>query len=62
MGGPLTNWVTVAAQGRTLTFEYQLQGAGGRYRLAGPVDRSKPPQVAIYQNGKEVGSGNFEFG
>jgi len=62
MGGPLTNWVTVATQGRTLTFEYQLQGAGGRYRLAGPVDRSKPPQVAIYQNGKEVGSGNFEFG
>jgi hypothetical protein len=62
MGGPLTNWVTVAAQGRTLNFEYQLQGAGGRYRLAGPVDRSKPPQVAICQNGKEVGSGKFEFG
>ncbi len=57
MGGPLTNWVTVADQGRTLTFEYQLQGAGGRYRLAGPVDRSQPPQVAIHQNGKEVGSG-----
>jgi hypothetical protein len=54
--------VTVAAQGRTLNFEYQLQGAGGRYRLAGPVDRSKPPQVAINQNGKEVGSGKFEFG
>jgi len=35
MGGPLTNWVTVADQGRTLTFDYQLQGAGGRYRLAG---------------------------
>ena len=62
MGGPLTNWVSVAAQGRTLNFEYQLQGAGGRYRLAGPVDRSKPPQVAIYQKGTEVGSGNFEFG
>lgn len=62
IGGPLTNWVTVAAQGRTLNFEYQLQGAGGRYRLAGPVDRSKPPQVAINQNGKEVGSGKFEFG
>ena len=62
MGGPLTNWVSVAAQGRTLTFEYQLQGAGGRYRLVGPVDRSKPPEMAIYQNGKEVGSGKFEFG
>lgn len=44
MGGPLTNWVAVAAQSRNLTFEYQLQGAGGRYRLAGPVDRSKPPR------------------
>ena len=62
MGGPLTNWVTVAVQGRTLTFEYRLQGAGGRYRLAGPLDRSKPPQVTMYQNSKEVGSGKFEFG
>ena len=62
MGGPLTNWVTVAARGRTLTFEYRLLGAGGRYRLAGAVDRSKPPQVAIYQNGKVVASGKFEFG
>jgi hypothetical protein len=62
MGGPLTNWVTVEKRGRTLTLEYQMLGAGGRYRLSGPVDRTKPPQVAIYQNGKPVGSGKFEFG
>lgn len=62
MGGPLTNWVTVEKRGRTLSCEYQLLGAGGRYRLSGPVDRSKPPQVAIYQKGKPVGSGKFEFG
>jgi len=62
MGGPLTNWVAVQNQGRTLAFEYQLQGAGGRYRLAGPVDRTKPPELAIYQNGKPVGSGKFEYG
>ena len=62
MGGPLTNWVAVQNQGRALIFDYQLQGAGGRYRLAGPVDRSKPPELAIYQNGKPVGSGKFEYG
>ncbi len=62
MGGPLTNWVAVQNQGRALIFDYQLQGAGGRYRLAGPVDRSKPPELAIYQKGKPVGSGKFEYG
>jgi hypothetical protein len=62
IGGPLTNWVAVQNQGRTLTFEYQLQGAGGRYRLSGPVDRSKPPEVAISREGKSVDSGKFEFG
>ena len=62
MGGPLTNWVTVARRGSTLTFEYALLGAGGRYRLAGPQDRSKPPQVAIYRDGKPVTTGRFEYG
>jgi hypothetical protein len=61
-GGPLTNSVTVENQGRILSIEYQMLGAGGRYRLAGPVDRTKPPEVAIYQNGKKVGSGKFEYG
>ncbi len=62
MGGPLTNWVTVEQRGRTLAFDYELRGAGGRYRLAGPVDRSKPPQLAIHQNGKPVGAGKLEYG
>jgi hypothetical protein len=62
IGGPLTNWVTVAKHGRTLSFDYELRGAGGRYRLAGPVDRSKPPQLAIHQNGKPVGAGKLEYG
>jgi hypothetical protein len=62
MGGPLTNWVTVQSRGGTLAFDYELRGAGGRYRLAGPADRSKPPQLAIYQNGKPVGAGKLEYG
>jgi precorrin-6B methylase 1 len=61
-GGPLTNWVTVDNQGRSLSFEYQMRGDGGRYRLIGTEDRTKPPEVAIYQKGKKVGSGRFEYG
>ena len=61
-GGPLTNWVAVENQGRSLSFEYQMQGDGGRYRLIGSEDRTKPPEVAIYQKGKQVGSGKFEYG
>jgi hypothetical protein len=61
-GGPLTNWVSVENQGHTLALEYQMQGDGGRYRLMGPEDRTKAPEVAIYQKGKKVGSGRFEYG
>jgi len=60
-GGPLTNSVTVRKRGRTLTFDYELLGAGGRYQLL-TTERAKPPQLAIYQSGKRVASGTFEFG
>jgi hypothetical protein len=62
MGGPLTNWVAAASHDFTLAFDYELRGAGGRYRLAGPVDQSHPPELAIYQNGKQVGGGRFQYG
>jgi hypothetical protein len=62
MGGPLTNSVTVVKRGRTLSLDYQLLGAGGGYRLAGPVDRTKPPQFTIYQGGKTIASGYFAYG
>jgi hypothetical protein len=52
----------VENQGHTLALEYQMQGDGGRYRLMGPEDRTKAPEVAIYQKGKKVGSGRFEYG
>jgi len=62
MGGPLTNSLAVTKHGRTLSFQYELKGEGGRYRLAGPVDQSNPPQVVISQHGKPVGEGRFQYG
>jgi hypothetical protein len=62
IGGPLTNSVSVKQEGRTLSFDYQLQGAGGRYRLAGPINQSHPPQLTIYQKGQAVGDANFQYG
>lgn len=60
IGGPLTNTVSVSRQGRDLNLGYQLLGAGGEvYQLAGA---RKNPQFAIYQGGKQVASGKFEFG
>lgn len=62
VGGPLTNSVSVTRHGSDLRLNYQLLGAGGQtYQLAN-VDRSKPPEFAIYHDGTKLASGNFEFG
>jgi hypothetical protein len=62
VGGPLTNSVITTRQGDVLRLNYQLIGAGGEtYQLA-VVDRSKPPEFAIYKGHRQVASGNFEFG
>jgi hypothetical protein len=61
-GGPLTNSVAVRQQGRLLVLDYSLVGAdGSRYRLL-RQDRTKPPRFTIYGGGKELDSGQFEFG
>jgi hypothetical protein len=61
-GGPLTNSVTASRQGADLHLDYLLVGAGGgTYQLA-KQDTSKPPQFAVYQGDKKIGSGDFEFG
>ncbi len=61
-GGPLTNSLTIGRQGRSLSLSYQLLGAdGAAYKLA-REDRSKPPQFAVYQDGKRIASGSFQFG
>jgi len=62
IGGPLTNSVAVSRHGSDLRLDYRLLGAGGqRYQLAS-LDRSHPPEFAIYHAGKKIGAGNFEFG
>jgi hypothetical protein len=61
VGGPLTNSVSINRQGRKLALNYQLVGAGGAYQMVGQ-DRSHPPEFAVYQGDKKVGSGKFEFG
>ena len=60
-GGPLTNSVTVSRQGRKLSLNYQLVGAGGAYQLVNQ-DRLHAPEFTVYQGDKKVASGKFEFG
>ena len=60
-GGPLTNSVLLVRQGRKLSLNYQLAGAGGAYQLVNQ-DRMHPPEFAVYQGDKKVASGKFEFG
>lgn len=59
-GGPLTNSVTVSRHGQDLRMDYQLIGAGGV--TCPPNSLSPPPRFSIYQAGKPIASGNFEFG
>ena len=61
-GGPLTNSVSATRHGQNLSLDYQLLGTGGQtYQLAS-VDRSHPPQFAIYKGPRQIASGTFEFG
>ena len=61
-GGPLTNSVSASRDGQDLVLDYRLIGAGGAaYHLVN-VDASKPPEFAIYKDGKKIESGDFEFG
>ena len=62
VGGPLTNSVTVSRHGRDLRLDYQLLGAGGAaYQLVNR-DYSRPPEFAVFKDGKKIASGTFEFG
>ncbi|HYG36219.1 MAG TPA: hypothetical protein VEC99_15615 [Clostridia bacterium] len=61
VGGPLTNGVTFSRRGNNLVLQYQLLGAGGE-TYAPMRDHQNPPQFAVYQGDKKIGSGKFEFG
>ncbi len=59
-GVPLTSHVEVTREGRLLKLDYRLVDVAGRqYRDA---NRTSPPRFAIYQNGREIASGSFEYG
>jgi hypothetical protein len=61
-GGPLTNSVQVTRHGQNLRLDYRLLGAGGQAYQMATVNRSKPPDFAIYKGDKQIASGKFEFG
>ena len=61
-GGPLTNSVSLSRHGKSLRFNYQLLGAGGEVYQLARVDRSQPPEFAVYKGDRKIASGKFEFG
>ena len=61
VGGPLTNSVSVIAQGRKVWLVYELVGAGGTYQLVNQ-DRAHPPEFTVYLGDTKIASGTFEFG
>ena len=61
-GGPLTNSVSISRHGKSLRFNYQLLGAGGEVYQLARVDRSKPPEFAVYKGDRKIASGKFAYG
>lgn len=53
--------LTVTRSGKILTLHCSVLDAAGRggNRGAAPLD---PPRFAVYQRGREIGSGSFEYG
>jgi hypothetical protein len=61
-GGPLTNSVSISRHGKSLLFNYKLLGAGGEVYQLARVDRSQPPEFAVYRGDRQIASGKFAFG
>lgn len=60
IGGPLVPKVTVKRRGKLLELNYELTDAGSRpYTDQQPM---APPWFTVYQDGRELGSGTFEYG
>lgn len=56
----LTPTVEASRQGRTLELDYELLDAGGRDISS--RDYGDRPEFVIYKNGRQIGSGTFEYG
>jgi hypothetical protein len=62
IGGPLCNSVEVQRSGKVLTLKYELLGIDG-YNYTSLQGRSEnPPTCAVYNKGKEIATGKFEYG
>ena len=60
-GMPLRPRIHVARRGGSLKMNYEgLVDAGGRKYVT--KDRKQRPHFAVYQDGHEIGSGDFEYG
>jgi len=60
VGAPLKQTVKAQRQGRILTLNYELLGAGSEKYTSG--NRSKPPTFTVYKGDKKIASDKFEFG
>jgi hypothetical protein len=62
VGGPLNNSVGVTRQGNVLTLQYKLSGIDGYSYESMRGRATDAPTFVVYNNGKEVASGKFEYG
>ena len=60
VGAPLKQELRVQRQGRFLSLEYELLGAGGE-RYA-PARREKPPRFTVSRGERQITSGELEYG
>ena len=60
IGAPLRHTLQINRQGRCLTMDYALVGAGGEQYSGG--NRGEAPGFRVYQGDKELASGKFESG
>lgn len=59
-GASVTPTVEVTRRGRILKLDYKLVDAHGQKQSN--RQRARPPQFAVYEDGKEIGSGSFRYG
>ena len=58
----LTPHVEATRCGRVLKLDYRLEGPGQERATVDARDRSSPPKFTVCQDGREIGSGTFEYG
>ena len=62
VGGPLKNIVDASQNGRYLQLSYRLIDNNNNDYTLSAKEPKQPPRAVIYQSGREIQSGNFEYG